>query len=121
MTARPSRRGRGNNKFGAIRTVVDGVTFDSKSEARRWQELQLLERAGEIQNLSRQVPYDLRAWATKGAKGDVVGRIVIDFEYYDVRAAAWIVEDRKGCVTPLWRWKAKHFKAQYGRTILETR
>ncbi len=44
-------------KHGNARVTVDGLVFDSKREAARWQQLQLLERAGEIRNLERQVPY----------------------------------------------------------------
>ena len=39
--------------------TVDGVTFDSKKEARRWQELKILEKAGKITNLRRQVKFVL--------------------------------------------------------------
>ena len=47
------------SKYNSKKTVVDGQTFDSKKEARRYQELLLLEKAGEIQNLSRQVKFVL--------------------------------------------------------------
>ena len=36
------------NKYHAIKTTVDGITFDSRAEARRYRELKLLERAGVI-------------------------------------------------------------------------
>jgi len=45
------------SKYRNRKTVVDGITFDSKREAARWQELKLLERAGEITELERQVEY----------------------------------------------------------------
>jgi hypothetical protein len=47
------------NKYGAKKTVVGDITFASKKEANRWMELQLLERAGEITNLRRQVKVEL--------------------------------------------------------------
>jgi len=50
MIARASR---------AARTDRDGTIFDSLSELRRWRELQLLERAGLIRNLRRQVAFPL--------------------------------------------------------------
>ena len=40
---KPSR-----NKYGAKKTIVGDVKFDSKTEAQRWIELQLLERAGDM-------------------------------------------------------------------------
>ena len=47
------------SKYGAIKTEVDGIKFDSKHEASRYKELRLLEQAGEITNLRLQVPYIL--------------------------------------------------------------
>lgn len=46
-------------KYGNKKITVDGVTFDSKKEYLRWCELRLLERAGRITNLQRQVKYEL--------------------------------------------------------------
>lgn len=42
------------NKYKAIKTCVNGIEFDSRKEARRYQELLLLERAGVIQKLQLQ-------------------------------------------------------------------
>lgn len=52
-TARPK------NKYGAHATMVRGQRFDSKLEAKRFKELCLLERAGEVLYFQRQVPFDL--------------------------------------------------------------
>ena len=51
----------GKNKYGAkkITDPETGYVFDSKKEYRRWQELRLMEKAGQIQNLQRQVKYIL--------------------------------------------------------------
>jgi len=46
-------------KYGNIKTVIDGFTFDSKREATRYQELKLLEKAGEIRELELQPKYTL--------------------------------------------------------------
>ena len=47
-------------KYHNIKTkTLDGIEFDSRKEARRWEELKLLERAKEISNLQRQVKYIL--------------------------------------------------------------
>jgi hypothetical protein len=48
------------NKFNAVRTEVDGFTFDSKREAKDWQELLLLQKAGKISDLQRQVEFPLK-------------------------------------------------------------
>jgi hypothetical protein len=47
------------HKYDAQRTVFDGVTYDSKAEATRARELNLLEAAGEIGRWKRQVPVEL--------------------------------------------------------------
>jgi hypothetical protein len=119
------------SKYRNRKTVADGITFDSAKEARRWSELGLLVTAGVIVNLRRQVPYVLTARIDHRKAGDVgfpmeaehaafVGRYIVDFEYFDTSAQQWRYEDVKGFRTPLYRWKAKHFEAQYGVKILET-
>jgi hypothetical protein len=116
------------SKYKAKRTEVDGITFASQKEARRYQELKLLERAGEIMNLRLQVPYELQApriyvGGIEGLKTPrlpaVLGKYVADFTYHD-RRTGYVVEDVKGFKTPLYRWKKKHVEAQYGFQIRET-
>jgi hypothetical protein len=108
-------------KHGNIRVVVDGMTMDSKGEARRYQELKLLQQAGEISELLRQVPYGLHVVNQRlGGKVSKVGDYRADFTY--VRDGKLVVEDFKGApLTPMYRWKRKHMLLEYGITILETR
>lgn len=47
------------SKYHSKKIVVDGLTFDSKKEWRRFCELSLLEGAGEIADLQRQVKFVL--------------------------------------------------------------
>lgn len=47
------------SKYGAVKTTIDDITFDSLKEAQRYKELKVLERAGMITNLRLQVPYIL--------------------------------------------------------------
>lgn len=47
------------NKYQAIKTTVNGIEFDSRKEGRRYQDLLLLQRAGVIQKLERQVKFVL--------------------------------------------------------------
>lgn len=47
------------SKYHSIATFIDGIEFDSRKEARRYQELKLLEKAGRISNLEMQVPFEL--------------------------------------------------------------
>lgn len=46
-------------KYNNKKTIVNGISFDSQKEARRYQELVMLEQAGLIKNLERQVKYVL--------------------------------------------------------------
>lgn len=50
---------RSKSKYGNYKIQRDGLTFDSVKEYKRFRELTLLERAGEIQDLRRQVEYEL--------------------------------------------------------------
>ncbi len=102
------------SKFNATRVEHDGLKFASKKEARRHADLKRLERAGAIHNLETQVRIALH---TMG--GEVVGHYVADFRYL-LPGRGVVVEDAKGFKTDLYRWKARHFKAEYGVEIVET-
>ncbi len=108
-----SRQGKYGVAPAAERTSRDGVVFDSKGELARWEELRLLERAGEVSELRRQVRYDL---AVEGVK---VGTYVADFSYLDHKGRH-VVEDFKGVRTPVYRLKKKLMLAIYGIHIHET-
>lgn len=104
--ARPS-------KMRNIPTEIPGVGwFPSKREAHRWMVLSLEQRAGEISGLRRQVPFPLHV------NGVVIGKYVADFVYY--RGDRQVVDDAKGVPTQLYKWKKKHFQAEYGISILES-
>ena len=104
------------SKYGAIRTTVDGITFDSKGESIRYQQLKLLEAAGEIRDLKRQIKYPL---VVNGVK---IADYVADFRYVNSDDGAVVVEDfkSKATITPVYRLKKKFMLAIYGITILET-
>lgn len=111
------------SKYGAVPTMVDGIRFASKKEARRYQELRLLERAGEIAGLTVQPAFPLKARLTVRAesmkRSELIGTYVGEFAYLEQATGAQIVEDVKGFRTPLYRWKKKHVEAQYGIVIRE--
>jgi hypothetical protein len=100
------------NKYRAVKTVVDGIKFDSKKEAARYQQLKLLERAGEIMELTLQPRFDL---IVNGVK---CGFYKADFQYLEV--GKYVVEDVKGMKTPVYNLKKKLVKAIYGIDIFET-
>jgi hypothetical protein len=100
------------SKYKNERTEVDGISFASKREANRYAELKLLEKSGEISCLEMQKRFKLRAG------GKAIGSYVADFSYIN-RVEDWIVEDAKGVSTPLYKWKKRHFEAEYGVEIRE--
>lgn len=99
------------SKYKAVPTVVDGVRFDSKGEAARYHTLVLMERAGQIANLARQVRIALITNRPDGVTA-LIGHYVADFAYTE--AGQPVLEDFKGHDTPLSAWKRKHVEAQTG-------
>lgn len=96
-------------KFGNRKTEIDGITFDSKKEARRFAELRLMERAGEISNLQIQVPFVLIPNQRDEKTGKVIERAVTykaDF-VYNRRDGSLVVEDTKGVRTDVYMIKRK--------------
>ena len=118
-------------KYKNQKTVVDGITFDSKREARRWQELRLAESAGAIGDLERQVKFELipvqREPDTRGPKGGIKqGKVierkveyVADFVYTDLNTGDKVVEDTKGMRTPEYRIKRKLMLYMLGIRVKE--
>lgn len=112
------------HKYHATATTVDGIRFASKKEAARYQELKLLEKAGEIHNIAVQPGFDLAAYRVGDRLPLLIGRYVADFVYCTCLRTPCVkshlvIEDVKGFKTPLYRWKKKHVEAQYGITIVE--
>lgn len=100
---------RRSNKFGAVKTVLDGITFDSKREAAYYAELKLREKAGEVANVELQRPFALIAGA-----GKLVGTYRADFTFDDLVEGRWRVIDVKGHDTALSRFKRKFVEALHG-------
>lgn len=89
------------SKYGNKKTELDGIVFDSKKEATRWAELKLLQRAGEIYDLRRQVPFAVIP-AQKDANGKTIEReakYIADFTYRDSKTGRITVEDTKSEAT----------------------
>jgi hypothetical protein len=84
--------------------------------------LKLLERAGEIRELTLQPVYPLMV-PGRGTGGPYdrvcLGKYVADFRYREGPRGILRVEDVKGFKTPLYRWKKKHVEAQYGIEVKE--
>ncbi|MGA1047727.1 MAG: DUF1064 domain-containing protein [Minisyncoccia bacterium] len=102
-----------SNKYKAKKTIIDGITFDSKSEAKRYQELKLLERGGQIKNLSLQPKFLLQEGFVNihtGGKERAI-EYVGDFMYSE--GSETIVEDCKGFKTSDYKIKRKLFINKY--------
>ena len=110
-----------HRKYGNQKTQFAGLTFDSKAEARRYGELQALERMGLISNLRRQVPIELvpgvKLWGAARARPAI--RLVVDFCYQEQGATVW--EDTKGMETPLSLAKRHMAKALHGIDVRVTK
>ena len=95
------------SKYNNRKARIGGVVFDSRAEASRWRELCLMERAGEIHNLRRQVSYELIPSQYEGKRCvERSCRYVADF-VYTTRDGVEVVEDVKGTRTPEYIIKRK--------------
>lgn len=102
------------SKYHAQKEAVDGITFASKKEAKRYRELKLLERANVITDLKLQVPFPL---IHKSKYGREI-KYVADFVYTE--DGKMVVEDTKGFRTDVYRLKARMMQELYSITIKET-
>ncbi len=96
-------------KYHNRKITRDGVTFDSRKEYRRYEELLLLQQAGEISNLRRQVKFVLiptqrepnqigpRGGVRKGKLLEHECSYIADFVYTE--NGKTVVEDTKGMKT----------------------
>lgn len=87
------------NKYHSRKITIDGITFDSVREAKRYRDLSLLQRAGEISDLRTQVKYTLIPGQKKPSGGmERPVTYTADFVYKD-KDGKEIVEDTKGMRT----------------------
>ena len=101
-------------KYHNSKTVIDGIRFDSKKEAKRYLELKILEKAGIIKCLKRQVPYVI---INKSRYGRAI-KYVADFTYYE--DGKLVVEDVKGVRTPVYKLKKRLMAERFGIEVKET-
>lgn len=125
------------NKYGNRKITINGIEFDSRKEARRYNELLLMEKAGAIQDLRRQVPFELipaqyedvytGEYYQRGEhKGEPkLKRVCVekavtyyaDFVY--IEGGETVVEDTKGFKTPEYILKRKLMRYLHGIRIKE--
>jgi len=100
-------------KYGNHKTEIDGYLFDSQAEARRYQELKLMQAAGEIDALELQPVYEIMVGERH------ICNYRADFKYYDIKKGMAVVEDVKGYRTSVYRLKKKLVEALYHVEIME--
>lgn len=87
------------SKYKAKKTVINGITFDSKAEAAHYAGLNILEKAGMISDLKRQWPFVLapsvKISGEKRARPPL--RYIADFVY--IEDGRLVVEDVKSPAT----------------------
>ena len=111
---------RTGSKYRNRKIRTDDGVFDSLKEYRRWMELKLLERAGEISNLRRQVPFILIPTQYDMRTGKLLERecrYIADFVYND--EGYTVVEDAKGVRTDVFKIKKKLMLDRFGIRVQE--
>lgn len=108
------------SKYGNKKTLRHGITFHSKKEADRYDQLLLLERHGSVRKIRLQVRYDFRI------NGVLIAWYLADFVYEERKVVkpsdgrpaqeVWseVVEDVKGFPAKTWPMKKKLMRALYG-------
>lgn len=109
------KKGNKKSKYGAVKTQIDGHTFDSKKESIRFEELKLMEKIGKIKDLKLQPKFELQASFIKNGKLYRSINYIADFSYFDVNKGITIVEDVKSIVTKtkVYELKKKLFEKKY--------
>lgn len=112
-TAKPS-------KYGAKKVEHNGIKFDSKAEGKRYLDLMLMQRAGEISDLILQPKFELAKGVkfTGDARAKPALRYTGDFLYLD-KAGNRIVEDVKGMATQAYKIRRHLMLALLGIEVME--
>lgn len=105
------------SKYGNRKTVVDGITFDSQAEARRYGQLKLMLRAGAITDLALQVPFELVPSVVMGNRKRPAIKYKADFVYTE--NGQRVVEDVKGMKTAVYSLKKHLMMHVHGIEIRE--
>lgn len=101
------------SKYGNKKTVIDGLSFDSKKEAARYYELKQLEKAGAITELKLQQAFIICP-KINGIKGSRARRYIADFTYTE--NGIKVIEDVKSAITrknPVYSLKKQLVQWQY--------
>lgn len=99
---------KGYSKYRAKKVKIDGITFDSKKEGKRYQELKFLAEQGLIEQFEIKPCFSLFS-----KSGAMVCKYIPDFAYIEQGNPKRVIEDVKGMKTQVYKIKAKWFQADY--------
>lgn len=105
------------SKYNNKKTQVDMYVFDSILEAKRYKQLALLEKTGEIKGLKLQPKFLLQEGFKKNGKTYRKIEYIADFMY--IENGQVIVEDVKGKETEVFKLKRKMFEHEYANLTLK--
>lgn len=100
------------SKYNARKTVVDGITFDSKKEANYYCELRMRRFAGEIKGFDLQVPFELQPSFKYQGKTIRAIKYIADFVIKHKDGSEEVV-DVKGMRTETYKVKKKLFQFKH--------
>ena len=105
------------NKYKNKIIYVDGIKFQSKKEANRYIGLKQMEKLGVIQNLQRQVKYELQP--SFKLNGETIRAITYIADFVYIQDDVEVIEDVKGMRTKEYLLKKKMFEYKYQKEIKE--
>lgn len=106
------------SKYRNKKIATDEGVFDSKAEYKRWQELNLMQKAGLITELDRQVPFVLAPGVVINGRKRPPMKYIADFVYHDENGNK-VVEDVKGHLTDAYKIKRHLMMSAHNQSINE--
>ena len=119
-TLAEQRKRETRKKFNNVPTKRNGIKFDSKKEALRYDQLMVMLRAGEISDLKLQPQYTLQeSYVTPEGERVRAIRYVADFSYW--QKGEFVVEDvkSKATATAQYKLKKKLMQERFGISVQE--
>ncbi|MEK3887748.1 DUF1064 domain-containing protein [Bacillus sp. FSL K6-3431] len=104
------------SKYGNKKTTLDGIVFDSKAEAKYYQQLKWLQECKEILFFRTQLRYLLQEAFEKNGKTHRKIEYVADFEVHRKDGSIEVI-DVKGVKTDVFRMKEKMFHKKYSHKL----
>jgi len=106
-------RGRKKSKYGNIKTVVDGEVIDSKLEATDYRQFKLMQAAGIISKLRRQVPFKITVTVSRDGENPETVTLIYKADFTFVQDGKDVVYESKGPWTDSFKFKWKHVQRLY--------